>query len=763
MRYTFDGFTKEGNKLLCAAIVQAQKIGAMYVGTEHVLLALLCFDTGDAAVNLLKQSLNYNAVLLKVKEMCGCGVGTRLSPKDFSSSLSHCINYAIVESRSCSCDSAAPSHVVGALLEAKNCTATKIFTAMRFNTADHLAQYRRMTGGAATLCFPVKSMPRQSARTVDKYTRNMTLLAMDGKFDPVIGRDDEITQTLQVLLRRRKNNPCLVGDAGVGKTAIIEALAQKIADGKIAQPLKNKQILALDMAAMVAGTKYRGDFEERFKTVLTEVQNSQDIILFIDELHIIMGAGAAEGGIDASGILKPVLARGEIRLIGATTHAEYKATIEKDAALERRFGKILVEEPSESTALNILKGLATHYERHHGVTVTQGALESAVKLSTRYLPLKKLPDKAIDLLDEACAKAQINLAEKSGGTTKIIVDKLLIAKVCARQSNVPLKRITLQKEQVINSVQIALNKKIIGQEHAVKSVCALLRQSCIGIADKQKPLASLMFLGPSGVGKTALAHAVAQEFFGGKTPLLRFDMSEYMESHAVSRLLGAPPGYVGHGTGGQLTEPVRKSPYCAVLFDEIEKAHPDMTNILLQILDYGCLTDSDGRKTDFSNTIIILTSNIGAKHLTLTAPLGFSTHDMCEHARTQSVMAELKSTLRPELLGRLDDTVIFKPLDEDALAKIADNLLKEVKARAQENKIHLTYTHEVPAFFAKCECEKGYGARDLRKAVLRCVSQCLAGLNINDEYKNKNIILKVYKESIVADVENKKITLAHAT
>ena len=536
-------------------------------------------------------------------------------------------------------------------------------------------------------------------------------------------REEELERMVEILCRRQKNNPCLLGEPGVGKSALAEALAQAIASGQITQALRGKRVLALDMASMVAGTKYRGDFEERFKNLLEELYRDHSTILFIDEIHLIAGAGAAEGAIDAASILKPMLARGEIQLIGATTPEEYRKTIQKDSALERRFGKVMVEEPTPENAEKILLGLMPRYERYHSVTIPPETIHAAVELSVRYLPGRFLPDKAIDLLDEAAAALRI--AEKSSPGKRVLAPRD-IARVVSKASGVPAERVGEAERERLSQLESRLSAEVIGQPSAVAAVAAAIRRSRTGLRETGRPIGAMLFLGPTGVGKTQLARTLAKCWFGSEKALLRFDMSEYMEKHTVARLLGAPPGYVGHEEGGQLTEAVRRRPYSVVLFDEIEKAHSDIQNLLLQILEGGSLTDAQGRRADFSNTIILLTSNLGARFLSgQTAPLGFGTAQTERSRRSKQAIQEAKDYFRPELMGRLDEVVVFDPLGPEQLASIADRLLRELEERAAGQGYLLTHTAAAAKALAG-DTVPSYGARELRRKVSRAVEQALA-------------------------------------
>ena len=565
--------------------------------------------------------------------------------------------------------------------------------------------------------------PESTYDALKKYGQDLVEAARANKLDPVIGRDSEIRNVIRILSRKRKNNPVLIGEAGVGKTAIAEGLAQRIVRGDVPENLKDRTVFSLDMGALVAGAKYRGEFEERLKSVLNEVKKSEGkIILFIDELHTIVGAGKTDGAMDAGNILKPMLARGEIQLIGATTPEEYRKTIQKDSALERRFGRVMVEEPTPAAAETILAGLMPRYERYHGVSIPPEAIHAAVELSVRYLPGRYLPDKAIDLLDEAAAACRI--ADASGNRRALTPAD--IARVVSKASGVPAERVGEAERERLANLEQRLAAEVIGQPQAVAAVASAIRRSRTGLRESGRPIGAMLFLGPTGVGKTQLARTLAKCWFGSEKALLRFDMSEYMERHTVARLLGAPPGYVGHDEGGQLTEAVRRRPYSVVLFDEIEKAHSDIQNLLLQILEDGNLTDSQGRRADFSNTIILLTSNLGARCLSgQTSPLGFGAAAAETRRRGQQAIQEAKEFFRPELMGRLDETVLFDPLGPEQLAGIADRLLVELEQRAARQGYTL---HHTPAAAKVLAGDKvpPYGARELRRTVSRAVEQALA-------------------------------------
>ena len=724
--FWYKGFAKPAGVVINDAIRVAQEMGHTYVGTEHLLMALLRTDTTDAASFLVEKQIYGYRVGRVLVQRVGQGRKTRLSPRNFTPHLSGCLEYAVMEARAVQDGKAMPTHLLTALLEVP-CGAGEVLEQLGLEPALAAKEYGRRNGRLPLYnAPPPRPQGRPAGRMAEKYGRDLTLLALHGEIDPVLGRDDEILRMEQILARRRKNNPCLIGAPGVGKTAVVEGLALRIAEGKAPAPVREKRILALDIASLVAGTKYRGDFEDRFKNVLAEVQRAGDTILFIDEVHAIIGAGAAEGGIDASSILKPLLARGEIQIIGATTSAEYRK-IEKDAALARRFGTIDVAEPTPETALQILQGVAPCYARHHQVTIEPQALAAAVYLSVRYLPERKLPDKAIDLLDEACSAAAI------GGVPDGRITPELVAEVVSRQSGVPAERLSRSETVRMAHLEEELERCVVGQSQAVHAVAAALRCARLGLASEERPMGAFLFLGPTGVGKTALARALAECCMGSPKALLRFDMSEYMEKHTAARLIGAPPGYVGYGEGGQLTEAVRRRPYSVVLFDEIEKAHPDVSNLLLQILEDGHLTDSEGCVVDFRHTLIILTSNLGAKHLVgQKGALGFGTAAPTQAARTQ-VLGEAKAYFSPELLGRMDELLVFDPLDGESLELIGAQMLAQLEQRAAKQGIVLEHTPAAIRFLVERGYDPASGARSLRHAITHRVEQCLAAQMLSQD------------------------------
>ena len=718
--YRYKGFSFTAARTVHTALVLAGQQGCSQADTGHLLLALVQTAQGTAA-DFLRRKRVTSTALAEHTAAHAAGRPRRLHSRDLAPELSKAMEFAVLGAHAASAARAENEHLLCAILEDSSCTASRWLAALGIELPQAARECRQLSGQLVLPAQPRMAASR-TGRPSDKYGRDLTRLAQEGRLDPVLCRDAELDRMIEILCRRQKNNPCLLGEPGVGKSALAEALAQRIAAGQITPALRGKRVLALDMASMVAGTKYRGDFEERFKNLLEELYRDRSTILFIDEIHIIAGAGAAEGAIDAASILKPMLARGEIQLIGATTPEEYRKTIQKDSALERRFGRVMVEEPTPAAAETILAGLMPRYERYHGVSIPPEAIHAAVELSVRYLPGRYLPDKAIDLLDEAAAARRI--ADTSGGRRALTPAD--IARVVSKASGVPAERVGEAERERLANLEQRLAAEVIGQPQAVAAVASAIRRSRTGLRESGRPIGAMLFLGPTGVGKTQLARTLAKCWFGSEKALLRFDMSEYMERHTVARLLGAPPGYVGHDEGGQLTEAVRRRPYSVVLFDEIEKAHSDIQNLLLQILEDGNLTDSQGRRADFSNTIILLTSNLGARCLSgQTSPLGFGAAAAETRRRGQQAIQEAKEFFRPELMGRLDETVLFDPLGPEQLAGIADRLLVELEQRAARQGYTL---HHTPAAAKVLAGDKvpPYGARELRRTVSRAVEQALA-------------------------------------
>lgn len=721
----YRGFSREAGRLLDEAVQLAGGLGCDRADTSHLLLAMLQQSSGPAARFLTGKKISEQAVRRQLAQE-RCGPSHRLDRSAMAPELKRAMDYALIGAQNAHLTRAEPEHLLCAMLEDDGCAAGLMLSAMGMQLNEAVRECRQMSG---QLILPLQprastSAPRGS-RASDKYCRDLTRRAAEGQLDPVFCREGELDRMVEILCRRQKNNPCLVGEPGVGKTALAEGLAQRIAQGQVPRALQGRRLLALDLASLVAGTKYRGDFEERFKNLLEELVRDGTAILFVDELHTVVGAGAAEGAIDASSILKPVLARGELQFIGATTNQEFRAYIQKDAALERRFGRVQLEEPSPDSAEAILEGLASRYERYHGVKLPPDALHAAVELSVRYLPGRCLPDKAIDLVDEACAAARIQ-AEQEGDAAPVLgVEQ--IARVVAQASGVPACRVGEQERERLARLEQRLNDQVVGQPQATAAVAGAIRRSRTGLGEPGRPMGAMLFLGPTGVGKTALAKALAVSWFGSEKALLRFDMSEYQEQHTVARLLGAPPGYVGHDEGGQLTEAVRRRPYSVVLFDEIEKAHPEIQTLLLQLLEEGQLTDAMGRKADFRNTIVLLTANLGARFLAgQSAPLGFAASEETAFDRQAAqAVEEAKRWLRPELVGRLDEMIVFRPLGEQSLCAIAERLLDQLEQRAAHSGLTLHHTDRVgPALAARAR--SAYGARELRRQVDRAVEQALA-------------------------------------
>ena len=721
----YRGFSRESAGLLRTAVELAGNFGCEKADTGHLLLAMLRQEDSAAARFLNGKRITEQAVRRQLAEN-RCAPARHLDHCAFAPDLRRTMDYAIIGAQNAHISRAEPEHLLCAMLEDDGCTAGLLLASMGLSLTEAVRECRQLSG---QFVLPYQSRATVSAprgsRASDKYCRDLTRRAAERELDPVFCRDAELDRMVEILCRRQKNNPCLVGEPGVGKTALAEGLAQRISAGNVPQALKGRRLLALDMASLVAGTKYRGDFEERFKNLLEELVRDGSAILFVDEFHTIVGAGAAEGAIDAASILKPVLARGEMQIIGATTNEEFRTHIQKDAALERRFGRVQVEEPTPEQALDILEGLAPRYERYHSVRLPPETLRAAVELSVRYLPGRFLPDKSIDLMDEACAAARI-CAEQEKRTQPVLKPDD-IARVVAQASGVPAEGVGEQERERLDRLEDRLNAEIVGQKQAVAAVAGAIRRSRTGLGEPGRPIGAMLFLGPTGVGKTALARALAVGWFGSEKALLKFDMSEYQEQHTTARLLGAPPGYLGHDEGGQLTEAVRRRPYSVVLFDEIEKAHPDIQNILLQILEDGQLTDAMGRKADFRNTIVLLTSNLGARFLAgQSAPLGFTpgSEALFEKQSAQAV-EEAKKWFRPELVGRLDEMIVFRPLAEESLCAITEKMLCQLEARAARSGYQLRHTPRVGQALA-AKAQSAYGARELRRAVDRAVEQALA-------------------------------------
>lgn len=788
--FKFTGFTEKANKSLNKAVQAAENLGHTYIGSEHLLLGLLSDTSTVAGTVLTAKKVSYDNVENYIKQTVGVGVPTSLVPDDFTPRSKHIIETAVSLAHGMGQQLVGTEHVLLSIAREPSCIAAQILVQCGVNLESIVHEISKsMMGGGTQTVKGSENVDGDSA--LSQFGRDLTRLARDGKIDPVIGRQNEIERVIQILSRRTKNNPCLIGEPGVGKTAIAEGLALKIVSGEVPEMLKDKRIISLDLTGMVAGTKYRGDFEDRIKKVIDEVKSAEDMILFIDEVHTLIGAGSAEGAVDAANILKPSLARGELQVIGATTVEEYRKHIEKDAALERRFQPITVGEPSEEEAVEILKGIRDKYEAHHKVKITDAAILAAVKLSARYIGDRYLPDKAIDLIDEAASRvrlqtftappeikeleeqqkqlaaekqsavgaqdferaAQLRDEEKklsaelenkkqewlqSTGHSRDEVGEAEIAEIVASWTGIPMTQLTTEESERLLHMEEELHERIVGQEEAVKAVSRAIRRGRVGLKDPKKPIGSFIFLGPTGVGKTELCKALAAAMFGDEGAMIRLDMSEYMEKHTVSRLVGSPPGYVGYDEGGQLTEKVRRKPYSVILFDEIEKAHPDVFNMLLQILDDGILTDSQGRRVDFKNCVIIMTSNVGAKLITAKqAAFGFADtseeRERNDEKIKDAVMGELRGTFRPEFLNRVDDIIVFKRLTKSEIREIAKRLLSELRKRTAALDITVEFTDEAVDKIADAGFDEVYGARPLKRAIQSKIEDALSEAMLKGE------------------------------
>lgn len=778
--FIFSGFTQKANKALNLAIVKASEMGHTYVGSEHILMGLLLEGSGVASAVLEEKGITFKEVERMLSETVGTGMPTDLSAGDFTPRCKRILELALSEARNLGHGYVGTEHILMAILKEGESYAVKFITELGGDPDELYARcVNAVTGGDISAGNPyggktVKSNQKGSTdtKTLDEFSRDLTKVAKDKGLDPVIGRGEEIERVIQILSRRTKNNPCLIGEPGVGKTAIAEGLAQKIVAGEVPETLKDKRVVSLDLTGMVAGTKYRGDFESRIKNALEEVAKAGNVILFIDELHTIIGAGAAEGAVDAANILKPQLARGAIQVVGATTLEEYRKYIEKDAALERRFQPVMVDEPTPEDTVDILKGLRDRYEAHHKVKITDDAINAAVTLSHRYIADRYLPDKAIDLIDEAASRVRLraftappDLKELEDQLKKLCEEKEAaintqdfehaaklrdeeknlreelskqkenwekknvittgevtpddIAQIVSSWTHIPVKQLTEEESKRLLKLEDTLHERVIGQDEAVTAVAKAVRRARVGLKDPKRPIGSFIFLGPTGVGKTELSKALAESLFGDEDAMIRLDMSEFMEKHTVSKLIGSPPGYVGFDEGGQLTEKIRRKPYSVVLFDEIEKAHPDVFNMLLQILDDGQLTDSQGRRVDFKNAVIIMTSNVGARLITEKKQgLGFGeVQSQEEKDVTESVLRELKNTFRPEFLNRVDDIIVFHKLSAENIRTIAGKMLAELAKRVEKLEMDMTVSEDAVELIAKQGYDDLYGARPLRRAI----------------------------------------------
>ena len=810
-----DKFTANAREAISLATEAAFKLGHNYVGTEHILLGLL-ESKGVANKVLVENGVDEDKIIDLVNQLISTSSAVELmETSTFTPRAQRIIDSSLKEAARLKSKQIGTLHILIALLKESDCLAVRLLNTIGTNIQKLYID--TLTAAGADLSAAKndymnkgKGKGKSATPTLDQYSRDLTAYAREGKLDPVIGRETEINRVIQILSRRTKNNPCLVGEPGVGKTAIAEGLAEKIVEGNVPDTIKDKRVVTLDLSGMVAGSKYRGEFEERVKKVINEVINDGNVLLFIDEIHTIIGAGGAEGAIDASNILKPSLARGELQLVGATTREEYRKYIEKDAALERRFQQVVIEEPSEEEAILILKGLRESYEAHHKVTITDDALVAAVKLSSRYINDRYLPDKAIDLMDEAASKVRLSVYsaspkikemeeeltrldsekehaikteayERAGEIKKMqeeLKDQLAklrkedeedrkerqltvgegeIADIISAWTKIPVKKLEQEEVERLRSLESILHERVIGQQEAVTAVAKAIRRGRVGLKDPNRPIGSFLFLGPTGVGKTELTKALAEAMFGNESAMIRVDMSEYMEKHSVSKLIGSPPGYVGYEEGGQLSEKVRKQPYSVILFDEIEKAHPDVFNILLQVLDDGHITDSTGRRVSFKNTIIIMTSNAGAQNIIAPKRLGFSSViDANEDYKKMkdSVMEEVKRIFKPEFINRIDEIIVFHSLGEDDIKSIVRIMAKSIVNRcSQQMNITLSISEELIDFIAKKGFDKTYGARPLRRAIQTEIEDRLAEEILSGAIAAGDQINAVYQNEIVSFVK----------
>lgn len=778
-------FTEKAEKALKIGQERAAQLGHNYVGTEHILIGLVKEGEGIAAKVLKANGVTEEKIIKRMLELVGVPQQTDGQTMGLTPRTKRVLELSFVEARRMSNNYIGTEHILLGIIREGESVAVRILSDIGIDIQKLYSEVVRLLSEDTPNTNGANGTMKKSTNTpiLNQFGRDLTEMAKEDKFDPIIGRDKEIERVIQILSRRTKNNPCLIGEPGVGKTAIAEGLAQKIVQGNIPEILRDRRVVTLDLSSMVAGAKYRGEFEERLKKAMDEIKKAGNVILFIDEMHTIIGAGAAEGAIDASNILKPSLARGELQVIGATTINEYRKHVEKDAALERRFQPITVGEPTVEETIQILKGIRDKYEAHHRVKITDSALDAAAKLSARYITDRFLPDKAIDLIDEAASRVRINTVtapkdlkeleekveklskdkeetirlqdfekaakirdeeqnlkntlnemknnwQKDNQTSTPSVSEEEIAEIISNWTGIPVRRLAEEESERLLNMEVIIHKRIVGQEEAVKAIARAIRRGRVGLKDPKRPTGSFIFLGPTGVGKTELSKALSEAIFGDEDSMIRIDMSEYMEKHTVSKLIGSPPGYVGYDEGGQLTEKVRRKPYSVLLFDEIEKAHPDVFNILLQILEDGILTDAQGRKVDFRNTIIILTSNVGARMLTETKKLGFATNANDSKERYEDikkdVLTELKKTFRPEFLNRIDDIIVFHQLEQEHIKKIALIMMDKLIERLKANGIDIEITERATAILAKEGFDPVFGARPLRRAIQSKVEDKLA-------------------------------------
>ncbi len=809
MKYNFNGFTERGNEALNNAILSAERFGHTYIGSEHLLIGVLMTENSAANTILNQFGVTKEETERLLADTVGRGIPTKLTPEHLTPRAKRIIESAISGTKKMGNNYVGTEHILIGILGESDNYAIRFLTQMGVDAAELTSKVLEAIGLSEKAMEEDVKPQKQKGKgkggtpTLDKYGNDLTAQAKKGGLDPVIGRGEEIERVIQILCRRTKNNPCLIGEPGVGKTAVVEGLAEKIAGGDAPDILKDKRIISLDLTGMVAGTKYRGDFEERIKAIIDEVTAAEDVILFVDEVHTIIGAGSAEGSTDAADILKPALARGKLQVVGATTLAEYRKNIEKDAALERRFQPVTVGEPTEIDSIEILKGLRDRYEAHHNVKITDGAIEAAVKLSARYITDRYLPDKAIDLIDEAGSRVRLSgsatpddikelenklkcleqektsyinsqnfekaaeLRDAEKELKESLEEKLKdrkeqkekntatvseneIAEIVSKWTGIPTGQLTEEESERLLKMEDILHKRIVGQDMAVKAVSKAIRRGRVGLKDPKRPIGSFIFLGPTGVGKTELCKALAQAMFGSEDAMIRLDMSEYMEKHTVSKIVGSPPGYVGFDEGGQLTEKVRRKPYSVVLFDEIEKAHPDVFNVLLQILEDGILTDSQGRKVDFKNTVIIMTSNIGARLITdKKTSFGFSGEGEDTRLETdirEEVLAELKNHFRPEFLNRVDDTIVFTKLSKEDIQKIAQNMLGSLKERLAGLDVKIEFDSSAVIKVADAGFDKLYGARPLRRAIQSNIEDMLSEKLLDGSIKAGDNVVCLFED-----------------
>ena len=812
-------FTDKAKAALMLAERAARSLRQSYVGSEHILIGLLRENTGVAATVLLNNGVDVVQLKEMIKDLIVPESSVLIAERDgYSPRAQGILDEAHRQAERFRSDKTGTEHILLALLKEGENVAVRLLNTMGISIQKLYVDVLVAMGEAGALYK--EDLGRKHGRkkgatsTLDQYSRDLTALAREGRLDPVIGREDEITRVVQILSRRTKNNPCLIGEPGVGKTAVVEGLASRIVTGEVPFTVQNKRVLTLDLSGMVAGSKYRGEFEERIKKVIREVIEDGDIVLFLDEMHTIIGAGGAEGAIDASNILKPSLARGEIQLIGATTIAEYRKYVERDAALERRFQPVTVEEPTVEEAENILKGIAYKYEEHHRVTITPEAVNAAVTLSARYINDRNLPDKAIDLIDEAAAAVRLKvtgqpdklkelaeeikkidlqiersirmeaftqaaeLKKKQGECIKkydrivkrmekeeekrtYVVGENEIAEVVALWTKIPVKKLAEKESERLLKLESILHKRVIGQEEAVTAVAKAMRRGRVGLQDPNRPIGSFLFLGPTGVGKTELSKALAEAMFGSESALIRVDMSEYMEGHSVSKMIGSPPGYVGFEEGGQLSEKIRRNPYSVVLFDEIEKAHPDVFNVLLQVLDDGHITDSKGRKVSFKNTILIMTSNAGAQRIVDPKNLGFASDNSVARNYEKmkaSVMEEVKRSFKPEFINRIDDIIVFHQLDHDNMKEIIQLLAGSLCKRCQSQmEIQLSLTGALKEHLVEKYADQKMGARPLKRAIQSVVEDALAEEILKGNVQPGDTVSAGYKlEKVTFTVKNRQ-------